>query len=352
MSSSGTQAPSRWAIFGLVERPPPTQTSNPGPCSGCTTPTNETSLTSCATSCCHEIAVLNLRGRLENSGLPTHLSRIVVDGRARVDGVVGVDPGDGRAEDDARGVAAGLRRAHVLALQALPDRGHVDDVDPVVLDVLPVGDVGGVARVGLADLAEGAQLAGGERPAVDAHAQHEVAVVELLGLQHGGAAAVDAGLALGVEAPPPHASAQVGGVDGVEPALGVDVLDAGADVQPVVVLLGALVRVERFAVAELPLAFAALALHSRGGQETRLSRGSGDVRAGDGSATERAAHPVQVDVTAPHEHEVGQRRGHASRVPPVRSVGQRRPHAGRAGSQATRLSAARRRSPRCQPSVT
>ena len=69
-SSSGTQAPSRWAIFGLVDSPPPTHTSKPGPCSGCTTPTNETSLTSCATSCCQEIAVLNLRGRFENSGLP------------------------------------------------------------------------------------------------------------------------------------------------------------------------------------------------------------------------------------------------------------------------------------------
>src|ERR1044072_1085767 len=64
-SSSGTQAPSRTAIFGLVDRPPPTQRSKPGPCSGCSTPTNEMSLTSCATSCCQEIAVLNLRGRFD-----------------------------------------------------------------------------------------------------------------------------------------------------------------------------------------------------------------------------------------------------------------------------------------------
>ena len=69
-SSSGTQTPSRWAIFGFVESPPPTQRSKPGPCSGCTTPMKEMSLTSWATSCCHEIAVLNLRGRFENALLP------------------------------------------------------------------------------------------------------------------------------------------------------------------------------------------------------------------------------------------------------------------------------------------
>jgi hypothetical protein len=56
----------------LVERPPPTQTSKPGPRSGCTTPTKETSLASWATSRLGEpeIAVLNFRGRLENSGEP------------------------------------------------------------------------------------------------------------------------------------------------------------------------------------------------------------------------------------------------------------------------------------------
>src|SRR5919107_3095134 len=75
-SSSGTQASSRWAILGLVDSPPPTQTSKPGPCSGCSTPMNDTSFTSCATSCCQEIAVLNLRGRFENSLLPMYRSRI------------------------------------------------------------------------------------------------------------------------------------------------------------------------------------------------------------------------------------------------------------------------------------
>src|SRR5690606_15775266 len=131
-----------------------------------------------------------------------------------------------------------------------------------------------------ADLADGPQLLGGQRAAVDADPQHEVAVVELLGLQRRRAAAVDAGAALRVEAPPAEPTAQVGGVDRVEAALGVDVLDAGTDVEPVVVLLRALVGVEGLAVAQLPLAFAALALHGRGG--------------GQGSSLRIAARPSRV----------------------------------------------------------
>ena len=87
--------------------------------------------------------------------------------------------------------------------------------------------------------------------------EHEVLVVELVRLEHGGAAAVDAGLALGVQAPPAHPPAQVGRVDAGEAAVGVDGLDPGPDVEAVVVLLGALVGVERLAVAERPLALAA-----------------------------------------------------------------------------------------------
>ena len=66
-------------------------------------------------------------------------------------------------------------------------------------------------------------------------------------------AAVDAGPALGVEPPPAHPAAQVGRVDRVEAPVGVDVLDPGPDVEPVVVLLDLLVGVERLAVAHRPL---------------------------------------------------------------------------------------------------
>ena len=99
----------------------------------------------------------------------------------------------------------------------------------------------------------------GELPAVDAHPHHEVGVLELLGLQHGGLAAGDALGALGVEAHPAHPAAQVAGVDAVEAGLRVDVEDPLAHVEAVGVLLHPLVGVERLAVAERPLALAALA---------------------------------------------------------------------------------------------
>ena len=101
-------------------------------------------------------------------------------------------------------------------------------------------------------------LAGVEQLAVAAHAQHEELVVELLLLEHRGLAAVEAGGALGVEPHPAEPAAQVGGVDRGEAALGVDVQDARADVERVVVLLGLLVLVQRLGVAERPLSLAAL----------------------------------------------------------------------------------------------
>ncbi len=97
-----------------------------------------------------------------------------------------------------------------------------------------------------------------EQGAVAADAEHEELVVELLGLQGAGLAAVEPGLALRVEAPPAEPAAQVAAVDGGEAAVGVDVLDPRADVERVVVLLGLLVGVQRLAVAERPLALAAL----------------------------------------------------------------------------------------------
>ena len=84
-------------------------------------------------------------------------------------------------------------------------------------------------------------------------------------LEDRGAAAVDAGLALRVEAQPAEPAAQVGRVDAGEAAVRVDVLDPEPDVEPVVVLLHPLVGVERLAVAERPLALAAGAGAAVGG---------------------------------------------------------------------------------------
>ena len=82
--------------------------------------------------------------------------------RGAVDDLVLGDAGDGGAEERARAVAAGLEGGQADRLEPLPDRRHVLDVDPVVLDVVAVGDVGGVARELGGDLAERAQRVGGE----------------------------------------------------------------------------------------------------------------------------------------------------------------------------------------------
>ena len=190
----------------------------------------------------------------------------VGDGRRRVDDLVGGDAGDRGAEDDPRAVTAGLGGGQADSLQPAPDLRHVLDPDPVQLDVLPVGDVGGVPAEVHADLADHPQLLAGQRAAVDPDAEHEVLVVQLVRLEGGGLAAVDARLALGVEPVPAEPTAQVTRVDAGEAALGVDVLDPGADVERVVVLLGLLVGVEGFAVAEGPLAFAAWLAGARSGR--------------------------------------------------------------------------------------
>jgi len=89
----------------------------------------------------------------------------------------------------------------------------------VVLDVLPVGDVRGVAGEVGADRAQCADRLVAQQLAVGADPEHEVLVVEVLLLQHRGLAAVEAGRALRVEPHPPEPAAQVGGIDGREATL-------------------------------------------------------------------------------------------------------------------------------------
>ena len=265
-SSSGIHTPSLWASIGLVDRPPPTQRSKPGPCSGWTVPTNATSLTSGATSWLGwpVSAVLNLRGRLENAGLSSDPALDLGERLGAVDDLVLGDAGDGGAEEGARAVAARLERGEADRLEALPDRRDALDLDPVVLDVVAVGDVGGVAAVRRGDLAQRPEGGSVEDRAVGAHAHHEVAVVELLLLELGGLAAVEARCALRVEAHPAEATTQVGRVDRVEAPAGVGVEDAVPHVERVVVLLGLLVLVERLGVAERPLTLGALGARDLG----------------------------------------------------------------------------------------
>src|SRR5699024_8879685 len=96
----------------------------------------------------------------------------LLDRRRRVDDLVGGDPGHRAAQHDAGAVAAGLHGGQAHLVEAAPDLRDVLDPDPVVLDVLTVGDVGGVAGELGRHPGDHAQLLGGQRAAVDAHAHH------------------------------------------------------------------------------------------------------------------------------------------------------------------------------------
>src|SRR5664280_2203055 len=111
-----------------------------------------------------------------------------------------------------------------------------------------------VAAVASGDVGDDPQLCGGQLTTGNAPPEHEEFVFQLFGLEHRGAPAVDAGAPLRVEPPPPEPPAQVGGVDRVEAATGVDVEDARPDGEAVVVPLHPLVGVQRLAVTQGPLA--------------------------------------------------------------------------------------------------
>src|SRR6185503_12713492 len=69
----------------------------------------------------------------------------LLDRPGRVDQLVLGDAGDRGAQDDTGAVPAGFGGLQPDSLQPRPDLGGVLDADPVQLDVLPVGEVGGVA---------------------------------------------------------------------------------------------------------------------------------------------------------------------------------------------------------------
>ena len=226
------------------------------PSSGWTRPTRATSLISCTTSWLGwpVMAVLNLRGRLASSGSPMNRSASSwISGVGSMISSLAMP-----ATGEPRMTRGTSPQASVVdsptRFEPAPDFGHVLDPDPVQLDVLAVGEVGRVAGEVHGDLADDAQLLGGERTAVDPDAEHEVFVFELVRLKRGGLAAVDPGFALGVEAPPAEAAVQVGAVDRVEAVLGVDGLDTLADVEAVVFLFPGFVGVQRRGAVHFPLA--------------------------------------------------------------------------------------------------
>src|SRR5262249_5005907 len=164
---------------------------------------------------------------------------------------------DGPAERDPGPVATRFRGGQADRLQLPPDGRHVLDAYPVELDVLPVGDVGAVARVLLRHPGHGPELGQVELATVDAYPQHEVLVFELVRLEDRGTPAVNAGGTLGVESEPAEPGTQVGWIDAGKAPMRVDRLDSGADVERVVVLLAPLVGVEGLTVAQRPLPLAA-----------------------------------------------------------------------------------------------
>ncbi|SIN08127.1 Uncharacterised protein [Mycobacteroides abscessus subsp. abscessus] len=213
---------------------------------------------------------LELARQVGQLGVPDEALLDLPDGRGGIQDLLGGHSGHGRAEDHAGDVPAGLRRGQAHGLQTPPDLRGVLDLHPVQLDVLPIRDVRGAAAELLGDPRDHAQLLQGQRTAVDAHPHHEVPVLQLGGLQLGGAPAVDAGAALGVQPPPPEPAVQVVIGDRVESLAGVDGLDALPHVESVVLELELLVVVQRGASVDLPLAVrfgGALAL--RGGLRSR-----------------------------------------------------------------------------------
>ncbi len=131
------------------------------------------------------------------------------DHRGGIDDLVRGDTGHRRAEDHPGSVATGLDGLHSGTLQAAPDLGHGLDGDPVELEILPIGDVGGAAGEVTRDPGQRADLLGAERAAVQPDPHHEVTVGQLVGGQLGGPGTVDALAALGIKTPPAHPAMQI-----------------------------------------------------------------------------------------------------------------------------------------------
>lgn len=139
---------------------------------------------------------LELAGQIGVLGVAEQPSGDVGNGGRDVEDLVLGDPGQRRAEHDPWGVARGLDGGQADLLDPPPDLRDILDVHPVQLDVLPVGQVGGVPGELAGDLAQYAELLGGQRTTVDPNPHHEAVVLEVLRCDRPDAAAGDPGLAL------------------------------------------------------------------------------------------------------------------------------------------------------------
>ena len=207
-------------------------------------------------------------GQVRELGVADVAADDLLDRRRGVEHLVDGQTGQRGAQHHTGAVAACLGGLQPDGFQPLPDLGYILDPDPVVLNVFPVGDVGGVPGELDGNLAERAQRRGGDGAAVAAHPHHEVLGFEQVDVLVAGEAAVVTLLALRVEPGPAHAATQVVLLDAVESGGGVVVEDSVADVERVVILLELLVGVERLALTQRPLA---LALGGAGGRHAAIS---------------------------------------------------------------------------------
>ena len=203
-SSSGIQTPSFWASIGLVDRPPPTHRSKPGPCSGCTVPTKETSLTSGATSRLGWPVTrgLELARQVGVLRVADVAALDLVERRGGVDDLVGGDAGDGGAEERRaasrrRPPGWSARRRRAAPRSPGRPRSRIQWYWMFCRSVMSA-----VPRAKSVEMLPRARSwSGAEQGAVDADPQHEELVVELLLLEHRGLAAVEARACAGCRGP-------------------------------------------------------------------------------------------------------------------------------------------------------
>ena len=200
---------------------------------------------------------LELAGQIREVGVADEAPHDGLNHRRAVDDLVGGNPRQRRTEHDPRRITAGLRGAQTHRFQPPPDLRHVPHIDPVQLDVLPVGEVGQPPTELSRNSSDDPQLRGGQRAAVGTYPQHEELVVQFGRRQRRGLATGNAGLALGVEAPPPESPAQIVLRDGCEAVASVDPLDPLAHGQPALGRLEHFVLVQRRGGAQCPLTLVA-----------------------------------------------------------------------------------------------
>ena len=197
---------------------------------------------------------LELAGEVGQRLVADEAAGDLVDLRGRVDELVGRDAGDRRAEDHAGHVAARLGGAEPDRFEPAPDLGHVLDADPVQLDVLAVGQVGGArgrTRSRCSPMTRSCSVVSWP-PSMRTRS-----------MKYSSSSSCGSRVAVLPPSMPglrcvyrPHQRKRpcrsVGSIE-AKPPCGVDVLDALADRQAAVGLLPLLVAVERGLAVDLPL---------------------------------------------------------------------------------------------------